>query len=229
MVTRQVPCARVPRRRAGRHVGRRAARTARQRARCAGRAGTWCSRRRARRAAAPGRQRSQRCAVCGGHGRARAQRSGDGARAGRACATATRLRIAGARATPDATAARTGDLYVTVHVQPHPLFRREGDDLLCTVPIAVHEAVLGARIEVPSLDGPVRLRISAGHAGRASGSGSAAAASRRPSGEPRRSGRRSAARAAGRRRRALEGTDARVRPAEPGGRPEGSERMSHTS
>ena len=36
-----------------------------------------------------------------------------------------------------------GDLFVTVHVQPHPLFRREGDDLLVTVPIAVHEAALG--------------------------------------------------------------------------------------
>ncbi|MGH8637648.1 MAG: DnaJ C-terminal domain-containing protein, partial [Burkholderiales bacterium] len=55
-----------------------------------------------------------------------------------------------------------GDLYVTVQVTPHPLFRRQGDDLHIEVPVAVHEAVLGARIEVPSIDGPLRLRIPPG-------------------------------------------------------------------
>jgi molecular chaperone DnaJ len=55
-----------------------------------------------------------------------------------------------------------GDLYITVHVQPHPVFRREGDDLHLTVPVAVHEAALGARIDVPSLDGPVKLRVPPG-------------------------------------------------------------------
>jgi molecular chaperone DnaJ len=49
-----------------------------------------------------------------------------------------------------------------VHVQPHPVFRREGDDLHVVVPVGVHEAVLGARIDVPSLEGPVRLRIPPG-------------------------------------------------------------------
>ena len=56
----------------------------------------------------------------------------------------------------------TGDLYVTVHVEPHPLFRREGDDLHVVVPLAVHEAALGAKIDVPSLDGPARLRVPPG-------------------------------------------------------------------
>ena len=60
---------------------------------------------------------------------------------------------------------RTGDLYVIVHVAPHPLFRREGDDLHIEVPVAVHEAVLGARIEVPSLDGPFRLTLPPGTQG----------------------------------------------------------------
>jgi molecular chaperone DnaJ len=55
-----------------------------------------------------------------------------------------------------------GDLYITVHVEPHPLFQRDGDDLHVTMPIAVHEAALGAKIEVPSLDGPVRLRVPPG-------------------------------------------------------------------
>ena len=56
----------------------------------------------------------------------------------------------------------SGDLYMTVSVQPHPIFRREGDDLLVVVPIAVHEAGLGAKIEVPALDGPARLRVPPG-------------------------------------------------------------------
>ena len=63
---------------------------------------------------------------------------------------------AGARGGP------AGDLYVTVEVAPHPFFRREGRDLHLTLPVAVHEAALGARVDVPTLDGPVRLRIPPG-------------------------------------------------------------------
>jgi molecular chaperone DnaJ len=55
-----------------------------------------------------------------------------------------------------------GDLQITVHVQAHPLFRREGDDLHIVVPIAVHEAALGAKLEVPSIDGRARLRVPPG-------------------------------------------------------------------
>src|SRR5262245_9921022 len=55
-----------------------------------------------------------------------------------------------------------GDVYVTIHVEPHPLFRREGDDLHLVVPLAVHEAALGAKVEVPSLEGSARLRVPPG-------------------------------------------------------------------
>ena len=56
-----------------------------------------------------------------------------------------------------------GDLYITVHVAPHPLFRREGDDLHMVLPVAIHEAALGARIDVPAPDGgSVRLRVPPG-------------------------------------------------------------------
>jgi molecular chaperone DnaJ len=55
-----------------------------------------------------------------------------------------------------------GDLYVTAHVEPHPLFRREGDDLHIVVPVAVHEAALGARLEVPAPEGLARLRVPPG-------------------------------------------------------------------
>jgi DnaJ-class molecular chaperone len=51
---------------------------------------------------------------------------------------------------------------VDVHVQPHPLLRREGDDLFIVVPVAVHEAMLGARISVPTLEGNVSMKVPAG-------------------------------------------------------------------
>lgn len=55
-----------------------------------------------------------------------------------------------------------GDLYVSVHVAPHALFRREGDDLHIVVPVAIHEAALGARIDVPAPEGTARVRIPPG-------------------------------------------------------------------
>ena len=55
-----------------------------------------------------------------------------------------------------------GDLCISVRVEPHPLFTRTGDDLHVVVPIAVHEAALGARVDVPALDGLARLRIPPG-------------------------------------------------------------------
>lgn len=55
-----------------------------------------------------------------------------------------------------------GDLYLSVGVRPHPVFQRVGDDLHLVVPIAIHEAALGARIDVPTPDGSARLRIPPG-------------------------------------------------------------------
>jgi molecular chaperone DnaJ len=58
-----------------------------------------------------------------------------------------------------------GDLYVTVHVQPHRIFGRQGEHLTLTVPVSFTEAALGAEIKVPTLDGlPVTVRIPAGTA-----------------------------------------------------------------
>jgi molecular chaperone DnaJ len=57
-----------------------------------------------------------------------------------------------------------GDLYVTLEVLPHHLFRRDGRDLHVTVPVAIHEAGLGAKIEVPTLDGPITVRVPPGTA-----------------------------------------------------------------
>ena len=52
-----------------------------------------------------------------------------------------------------------GDLLLLVHVQPHPLLRREGDDLHIDVPITVHEAYRGAKITVPTVDGSVSVKV----------------------------------------------------------------------
>jgi len=55
-----------------------------------------------------------------------------------------------------------GDLYIVTQVEPHPFFRRIGDNIHCTVPITVSEAALGTRIEVPTIDGKTRIRIPPG-------------------------------------------------------------------
>ncbi|SDZ35192.1 DnaJ domain-containing protein [Jannaschia faecimaris] len=55
-----------------------------------------------------------------------------------------------------------GDALITVMVRPHPVFRREGDDILLTLPITVDEAVLGGKVTAPTIDGPVGLTIPAG-------------------------------------------------------------------
>lgn len=55
-----------------------------------------------------------------------------------------------------------GDLYIVMTVLPHPIFRRENDDCICEVPISFAQAALGAEIEVPTLEGQVKLKIPAG-------------------------------------------------------------------
>lgn len=57
---------------------------------------------------------------------------------------------------------RAGDLYVVLHVQPHPLFARDGDTVLCEFPITFVQAALGDTVEVPTIDGTVEMRIPAG-------------------------------------------------------------------
>jgi len=55
-----------------------------------------------------------------------------------------------------------GDALITVHVAPHPLFKREGDNLRLDLPITLYEAVLGAKVHVPTLGGAVSLAVPAG-------------------------------------------------------------------
>ena len=75
--------------------------------------------------------------------------------------TGIRMRVpgegeAGARGGP------RGDLYLEIHVREHDIFGREGDDLICQIPISMAQAALGCEIEVPTLKGPASLKIPAG-------------------------------------------------------------------
>jgi DnaJ-class molecular chaperone len=56
---------------------------------------------------------------------------------------------------------RAGDLYLRVRVAPHPFFRREGDDIHIDLPVALHEAMLGGEVTVPTLKGRVGLKVPA--------------------------------------------------------------------
>ncbi len=55
-----------------------------------------------------------------------------------------------------------GDLYIFITVQPHELFERDGDDIVCEVPVSFVQAALGSDIEVPTLFGKARMKIPAG-------------------------------------------------------------------
>ena len=55
-----------------------------------------------------------------------------------------------------------GDFVLTVEVEPHPVFRREGDDLHCSVPVGMVQAAMGGHVEVPTPDGAVTIEVPAG-------------------------------------------------------------------
>jgi len=100
------------------------------------------------------------CPTCGGDGRvARTEmvdvRIPPGARNG------SRLRVPG-KGNAGSMGAPPGDLYITTKVEEHPFFHREGDNIEIRVPVAVWEAALGAKIEVPTIDGRTLLKIPQG-------------------------------------------------------------------
>ena len=100
------------------------------------------------------------CPTCGGDGRVTRTETVEvrippGARDG------SRLRVAG-KGNAGTMGAPPGDLYITTRVEVHPFFHREGDDIEIKVPITVWEAALGAKIEVPTIDGRTLLKIPQG-------------------------------------------------------------------
>lgn len=73
----------------------------------------------------------------------------------------SRLRIAGEGEAGE-RGAQPGDLYVIMHIKPHEIFIRKGDDIFCEVPITFSQAALGDGIQVPTLDGGAKIKIPPG-------------------------------------------------------------------
>lgn len=100
------------------------------------------------------------CSTCAGSGRKKTKREisvsiPSGVQSG------TRLRLAGEGEAGYRGGAR-GDLYVRVELKPDPFFVREGQDIVCEVPVTFAEAALGARIDVPTLDGIAKVTVKPG-------------------------------------------------------------------
>jgi len=74
-----------------------------------------------------------------------------------------RLRLRG-RGSPGVGGGPAGDLYLVIQVQPHPYFRREGQDIYIDVPISISESALGTTVEVPTIHGRMAVRIPPGAA-----------------------------------------------------------------
>ncbi len=78
--------------------------------------------------------------------------------------TGSNLRLAG-KGNAGKNGTSPGDLYITIKVKPHPLFVRKGDDIYLDLPVAITEATLGAKIQVPSINGPTTMTLPPGTPG----------------------------------------------------------------
>ena len=97
------------------------------------------------------------CKTCGGEGRVRRTETIE-VRIPAGVASGGRVRVAG-KGNAGTMGAPPGDLYLQVEVRPHPFFERRGNDLYTKVPVTVSEATLGAKVEVPTIDGRSLVRI----------------------------------------------------------------------
>ncbi len=101
------------------------------------------------------------CDVCKGSGRASSSRTMQ-VRIPAGVSDGQRIRLRG-KGAPGERGGPAGDLYVVVHVQPHPVFGRKGDNLTVTVPVTFPEVALGGDVKVPTLGGPpVTLKLPPG-------------------------------------------------------------------
>ncbi|MGH9682645.1 MAG: molecular chaperone DnaJ [Candidatus Acidiferrales bacterium] len=100
------------------------------------------------------------CRNCGGEGRVPRVDMLD-VRIPPGAQTGSRVRVAG-RGNAGTQGGPPGDLYIVTRVGPHPFFERRGDDLFTVVPVTVTEASLGAKVEVPTIDGRSQVRIPPG-------------------------------------------------------------------
>lgn len=107
-----------------------------------------------------GQQQPRMCEACDGSGQ-ETRTENVAVRIPAGIADGERVRVPG-KGNAGVRGGAPGDLYVTVQVAPHPVFRRDGDDLFMTVPVAIHEAALGAKIDVATPDGPTKLKVPPG-------------------------------------------------------------------
>lgn len=112
------------------------------------------------RCAGTGLLRQERCASCHGQGVA-ARTETITVRTPPGVPDGARVRAPG-KGHAGVRGGAPGDLYLEVAVEPHPVFRRDGDDVHMVLPVAVHEAGLGTKIDVGTPDGPARVRIPPG-------------------------------------------------------------------
>ncbi len=101
-----------------------------------------------------------KCLSCGGSGASAVQESIT-VRIPPGAGNGFRMRVPG-KGNAGRSGGPPGDLYLIITVRPHDFFRREGNDIVCTVPITITEAALGTKLEVPSIDGKALLRIPPG-------------------------------------------------------------------
>ncbi|RLG68684.1 MAG: molecular chaperone DnaJ, partial [Methanobacteriota archaeon] len=100
------------------------------------------------------------CSKCRGEGRIQVNRQLS-VKIPAGIESGSRLRIANEGET-GVKGGRKGDLYLLVYVQKHRIFKRERDDIFCEIPISFSQAALGTEIEVPTLEGKIRMRIPPG-------------------------------------------------------------------
>ncbi len=100
------------------------------------------------------------CPTCGGTGSRRRARSFQ-VKVPPGVQDGARIRLVG-RGEPGSAGGPSGDLYVRVHARPHAFFGRKGHDLLVDLPVSYAEAALGANVEVPTLNGPVTMKVPSG-------------------------------------------------------------------
>ncbi|MRW92355.1 molecular chaperone DnaJ [Duganella sp. FT80W] len=100
------------------------------------------------------------CAACSGQGRIKRNKTLE-VKIPVGIDNGMRIRSSG-NGEPGTNGGPSGDLYVEIHIKPHPVFQREGDDLHCEMPISFAKAALGGEIEVPTLSGKVAFTIPEG-------------------------------------------------------------------
>ena len=105
-------------------------------------------------------KRKQPCPTCNGAGTVRRPESFD-VRIPAGVDTGSRVRVSG-KGNSGVNGGPPGDLYIVTDVEPHPVFERKGDNIYVKVPVTITEAALGAKVDVPTIDGTSTIKIPQG-------------------------------------------------------------------